>query len=1102
MTRLLTFLFLVLLPLGAVSAQSDLRFLSATTFSDPTSDHNYAYLLWQAEDPNQLRDLDFEVFAKAGPPGSGNAFTRRGRMSLQTSVPVISALLDTTPDSLVQATLLEERIDGLFGSLLPAIDLSLEMKISGVLQVAQTDPDVFRRLLFFSRTHPFIGIVMGTAGAYRINNNTVTFELRGGDGDAAVVEGRVMVDLTSPTVIPKPGPPVHVTDDSASGHLNVKLRWGIPDGLARRTALTYGYDVYRITRSFAEAGGLHVTPPTPAAMTALLGSDPADVVLVNRVPIMPIAILSLAEAADLGADPDTAFITDDNGVILDGGVPLEDGDQFYYYVAARDLLGRPGLVSDATLVTFCDRHRPNPPVRVRVNHIHENGSTPGDFLRVSWEAPPSGDTPDAYYVYRWENPQEMLAAAAPFNPAANRIAGPIPHDPAVTRYSVDDTGAGSPFLVPGSYRTTGDDGKTCWYSVRAVKGSACGDLASGNSSPGWGVLRDRVGPDAVGANSVVTTRIGPEITMGKMTTRNLLPGETAADYRGTGDHYMRITVTQADPRIEGAIVYRGIDNGNDPPSFILQGAKQFSPSDEVLEVKVAVPADYFGRTDEGLLVLARDIEGNWAFKALVAEAIPNPDNTRVVEVPFFADIAESTSVVSGGGVKGDDIHTTVDPGTGAAVPTVITFNPSDDAREYKLYKRIDGGPLLLVEQDEVVDATLDVVIEDYALPANSCDLCYFLQYFDEHGNPSPLVPLGCVRTTSKVDMPVPILSQAEKAGTDASPQVTLRWFCETEGVERFRVYIHDGDTRVPVNYSNKLRPATVATSVAVPSGPPSFGFPTIPEPPSGSFGGSAMGFTPYLTGRVGGDFGNPAAPNEFEITLNVAAGRDYEFYIESVSPAGDRSDPSNVASFTWTLADPATGPQVPWPARSLPPKDPGFINGLEADYVENTNEDRFYAVIKIGEVTAADQPLVVPGVSGSEAGVPFRYPPYYRDSDGDLELYTSQGGETALPFVLYRYQVANSYFPEVSGDVVQVSPRIDRIRTGPHPEGGLLVAIYDPFIELLYDAKNGNYGVYLKDTQGVVRGSSYVYVLLRFKDNGEIDRAVPTNELFIPFVDP
>lgn len=1111
MTRFLPYLLLALAVLSPpICAQGNpelsLRYLSATSYNDPASGKNYAYLVWQSQDPKHLRKLDLSLFSKSGARNSPASFIRRGSMSFQSNTAILSALLDSTPDTLVEPVLLEERIDSLFGSLLPAENLSLAMKISGVLQIAATDAEVYRRLLFFSRTHPFIGIAMGTAASFALNDNVTTFEARSSNGDAATVEGRVTLDLAHPPLIRKPGPAVHVIDQAASGHLNTKLRWGIPAPLARMTALTYGFNVYRISRDFSETRDFHNNSPTPAEISALLTSAPDQISLVNRVPILPIAILSLAEAADISADPDTAFITDDNGVILDGGSPLNDGDQFYYFIAARDLLGRPGQLSDATLVTFCDRQRPEAPRRVEVKHAHEYGSSPSDFLQVSWEAPREGDTPDFYYVYRWDNPEQMLAAAFPFDPIAHRISGPIAHNPSIRRYQFNDTGSGAPALTPGSYRAAGDDGKTYWYSVRAVENTACGPLSSPNSSPAWGVLRDRFGPLAAGA-SLTVTRICPEITKGDFSTRSLTDGEQRL-YSGSlhFDHFVHLSITRIDPRIDAVQVYFcGTQQnaiGEATQTFPIDG-KRYTEGDETLDVRFRLPASAFSSENYGILICARDINSKTTYLKFPFAAAPNPDNGGVSSLPFFVDITENSNTISGGGIDGGEIHSSVDPSSGELQPTLIAADPPDDAREYKLYKRIDSGNLLLVEQGEVIDPEIDIAIEDYALPANAATVCYFLQWFDEHGNPSPMTDLGCVQTTTKVAMPVPILSQAEKAGDEASPKTILRWFCETEGVERFRISIHDGETNIPINYSNELHTAIISVS-EIPSGAGPPGKIILSDPGAPSFGGSAIGFSRFLTGRVGGNFGDPQKPNEFQLTLNLASGREYQFYIESVSAANDSSLPSNTVTFRWSPAAEVIGPVVPWPARSLPARDPDFIPGIKAQYAENTREDRHYAVIKIGEVSAgASQPDISQSYSDAEAGEPFRVNPGYNSNKDSLDLFTSNGGESAFPFVLYRHQVSNEYFPEVSGDIIQVSPLVTRIRTGPHPEGGSLLSIHDPFIELLPDPDDPDIiGIYLKDTQGVVRGSTYTYVLLRFKNNGEIDRAIPSNNLFIPFVDP
>ena len=76
------------------------------------------------------------------------------------------------------------------------------------------------------------------------------------------------------------------------------------------------------------------------------------------------------------------------------------------------------------------------------------------------------------------------------------------------------------------------------------------------------------------------------------------------------------------------------------------------------------------------------------------------------------------------------------------------------------------------------------------------------------------------------------------------------------------------------------------------------------------------------------------------------------------------------------------------------------------------------------------------------------------------------------------------------------------MRTANFNSGGPRIGLYDPYIEILTDPDGGAPGIFVKDTQGAIRGARYVYVLVRFKPNGEIDRSIPTNELTIPLVDP
>ena len=184
--------------------------------------------------------------------------------------------------ALGDAATLEAALDELLGDLLPAIDLTLGDKLSAAMQAANNDTKIHERLLFLSRGQPILSVCMGIATVVALPNNVTTIEFRtqadGGSNPATPfdrVAGRVTVDLTNPPVIPAPGPPVDVVDASPSGHLNVKLRWGVPNPLRRATPMTFGYNIYRMTKTFAESGNYDTASPTACRHrgTARFGSQ-------------------------------------------------------------------------------------------------------------------------------------------------------------------------------------------------------------------------------------------------------------------------------------------------------------------------------------------------------------------------------------------------------------------------------------------------------------------------------------------------------------------------------------------------------------------------------------------------------------------------------------------------------------------------------------------------------------------------------------------------------------------------------------------------------------------------------------------------------------
>jgi hypothetical protein len=109
--------------------------------------------------------------------------------------------------------------------------------------------------------------------------------------------------------------------------------------------------------------------------------------------------------------------------------------------------------------------------------------------------------------------------------------------------------------------------------------------------------------------------------------------------------------------------------------------------------------------------------------------------------------------------------------------------------------------------------------------------------------------------------------------------------------------------------------------------------------------------------------------------------------------------------------------------------------------------------------------------------------------------------------VLYRQQIPSEEFPEVTGDVIQVSPLLREIATWtlPNQDGFELL---DPTIALTLHlssvdpevgvSRSPGLDVHLLDLHPVVRGASYRYWLVRFTPQGEPDQTIPAGELTLP----
>lgn len=108
-----------------------------------------------------------------------------------------------------------------------------------------------------------------------------------------------------------------------------------------------------------------------------------------------------------------------------------------------------------------------------------------------------------------------------------------------------------------------------------------------------------------------------------------------------------------------------------------------------------------------------------------------------------------------------------------------------------------------------------------------------------------------------------------------------------------------------------------------------------------------------------------------------------------------------------------------------------------------------------------------------------------------------------LPVVMYRVQVPNTNYPSVPGDIVQVTPLMEKIAQ--FDDTGANV-VTDPFISILPSSVTllprtmigSDQDILLLDRQPVIAGARYKYLVVRLGPNKEIERVIVTNEVNVP----
>ena len=1068
---LATLLTLLATPSRAQEDFQNLYFAVGTVAG--TSGQDWAYLLVDASSPELLRGKALAVYAKPGPPASASAYTRQAVLTLQTHPTALAVLLQRAQHVGEDIMGLDMKLGDLFGDLMPTTQLQPEEKLAIVIGGSAGSPELFNNLLVLSRAHPAIRMSLGLAHTQAIAPGQTTFEVRLFDlpnnQDLAVV-GRVTVQSGAPTILPAPGAPVRVPETDPRGDLNVKLRWPTAKELRRLSLLSYGFNVYRINKAFAEENGYHVIPPPRATLLSLVAGGNPSVHRLNPVAVLANGNFDAVTVSDFLADGQTYFYVDDN----DRGRPgsplpqnvFTNGARFYYFATARDILGRDGEVSlPSAEVVVCDRLPPPAPDGVVVENDYVfmpgppgNPGTSTQRLRVRWrQNDPRKDSVAGYYVYRWNNPADSQNPAlqqAPISPL-------IPPAPGQADLIYVDDGAGAPAMPQSA-------GQTFWYTVRAVDAGACdGGNPSAHSAPAFGVLRDREGPPAPIARLTTRCRL-PEVTYdGAFDLPWPQPNPTQAAFQ-----MACVRQPEGGDAVAWAEFYWALSspaNPLPPPDHFLGRAefpKAFTPGDLVNLPLFISRADLQGDPVD-LHVFCRVGTYSGRISSFIRAVITSPPEVNT----NFKTVIYSARVFTVGGAGRCEGH------TAANEPIEACAVVSPTSQEFRFYRRIDDGPLTLLGQGVVSNQT-EVCVQDLERSATAGEGCYYVQFLDENGNPSPMALIGCVAFTGKGQLPTPILPPPVPLNTPTDPDVMrVQWFAPPHGVDRFEVHVAMDNTEPPDTLSPSLtkHPA----------------FPAAAEE-TAVIGGQAKKklFKTYLTPKVGPLFGDGAL---FQIDVDVQKNATYTVMVRAVDKSGVTGSFSEGQEFIWSEPA-ATFDQVPWPARPLP-----VVSSFHSNIVAAVMPDAVFRGlgVRIGEVYV-DPALELSGQELPTHTDPVEY------------LYRGPLSAPIFPVALYRCQVASLQYPAalLSGDMVQVSPLMERIAYEELPDFNgdsvVTVHIHDPFIGVVHPG-GGIFGMapvaglYLLDTQPVVRGARYRYLLVRFDPQTlEMVQVIPAGEVTVP----
>jgi hypothetical protein len=187
--------------------------------------------------------------------------------------------------------------------------------------------------------------------------------------------------------------------------------------------------------------------------------------------------------------------------------------------------------------------------------------------------------------------------------------------------------------------------------------------------------------------------------------------------------------------------------------------------------------------------------------------------------------------------------------------------------------------------------------------------------------------------------------------------------------------------------------------------------------------------------------------------------------------------------------------------------EPDLLQRVEArafvTYYNGIEDRRRPAGVRIGRIDSSFS--IQSGWVGDTNLITYNHANSIVNPDPNFGLFRSQSTDASianrvmLPMVIYRQQVTNDTFPKVSGDVVQVSPLIERIPWS-YNANLRTVTIADGLLRIHGEVYNDHsyYFLYVCDQQPMLLGARYRYFVVRFNEQREALDIIPAGEAELP----